>query len=111
MSEDLVRKYQIAKDEMDTAISSLETLAERIENVVDTLKHNPWKFVITNISNTKIQIPATIVSRATIFLDSKDWPTAEQIAENLVLAHRARYKVWNLWRAIPESEKKKLTPP
>jgi len=111
MSEDLVRKYHIAKDEMDIALSNLEALTERIESVTDTLKHNPWKFAITNINSTKIQIPATVVSRATVFLDSKDWPTAEQIAEKLVLAHRARYKVWNLWRAIPESEKKKLTPP
>ena len=111
MPEDSVQKYLRAKDEMDAAISRLDTITETIENVATTLKNNPWKFVITNINSARIQIPATVVSRATTFLDSKDWPTAEQIAEKLVSAHRARYQAWNLWRALPESEKKNLTPP
>ena len=111
MSEDSVQRYLKAKNEMDTAISSLDEMTEVIQNTATTLKDNPWKFVITNIDNAKIQIPTTVVSRATVFLDSKDWPTAEQIVEKLVSAHRARYQVWNLWRAIPEAEKKNLTPP
>src|SRR4030042_3664279 len=106
MSEDPVRRYLKAKGEMDAAISSLDAMTEIIQNVATTLKDNPWKFVITNINSTRIQIPATVVSRATAFLASKDWPTAEQIAEKLVSAHRSRYQVWNLWRAMPESEKK-----
>ena len=107
MSDDPVRKYLDAKKEFDAAYSRIQVLQQVVGEVISGL-HRPFTFVV---SNADVTFSREVIASKTATLDALDWPSAQQIAEALATLQETYKKVEACWKAIPESDRRNITPP
>ncbi len=108
MSEDPIRKYLDAKNELDKALSTVEGLKSIIGEVAKAL-NKPYSFMVSNVN---VGFPAEVAMAGGIpTLNADEWPSAKQIAETLAALHKEHHQVRNLWFSLSETDRKNLAPP
>jgi len=107
MSEDPIRKYLDAKSELDATYSKVQKLQTIITDVASAL-NKPYSFMVSNVG---VGFPPEVAMARVPSLNADDWPSAKQLAETLASLHNAYKQVENSWMAIPQVDRKNLTPP
>ena len=108
MPDDLIRNYQDARRELDSARAKVQEMQRLIFKVGKGLEM-PFSFMVSNCS---VSLPYEVVSTVGIpTLNAREWLSAEQIAENLANLHSAYRQAQNCWLAIPKADRSKVTPP
>lgn len=108
MAKDPVREYLDAKSELDKAKNTIREMTLVINKVATALRLDRERFVVTG---TEIVIPAELLGGNVDSLKANEWPSAEQIAQNLKVMHDAHRKAKVLWEVLSDSDKKNSVPP
>jgi len=111
MSEDSIRKYLDAKNELDKAFSEVEALKSVITGVANGL-NKPFEFMVSNVHVKDVGFPPEVAMTPGIpTLNADKWPSAEDIAKTLSELHKKYHQVMNLWHSLPRPDQSNLTPP
>jgi len=111
MTDDPIRKYSTANDELDKALAKIQQMRNIIAEVGQALLR-PYELIVSNVKSGGF--PAEVVMGSGIpSLNAQQWPTAEQIAEVLADLHKKRHEAENTWGALSEADRKlvKSLPP
>jgi hypothetical protein len=97
--------YDEALVSFQEATREVEALLQKVREGFGKLQQ--WQRLM--VFNTKFSFPPELALRSnTVVLDSRDWPTAEQLAEVLVRWQRASKAVRMALEAVPTSMRKGL---
>jgi len=107
MSQDPIRMYLDAKAGLDKASLNVQQMRDLIAEVGQNLLH-PYNFMVSNVN---VGFPPEVAMGRVPTLNADKWPSAKQIADNLVSLHKAYRQVQNAWMSISEADRKNLTPP
>jgi hypothetical protein len=109
MTEDPIRNYSKANDELDKAIARVQKLQMIISDVGRELNRKPYDFAVSNIG---VGFPAEVSLNPNAFsLNANEWPTAKVVAEALSDLHKKRDAVQNAWYALSDADKKLVKKP
>jgi hypothetical protein len=101
MSEDVVRKYKDAKEQLDEAYTKVIRIRRIITEVSQNLTH-PYEFMV---SGTDITFPSEVGLVRTPTLFASDWPSAKQIAQSLVALHQTYRLAQNAWANLSDADR------
>ena len=76
MSEDPIRQYSGATNELDIALKNVQSMSKYILSVGDALRQNPFRFMVSNVK-TGFPIEVTF-DKGAPSLNADKWPTAEK---------------------------------
>ncbi|MEE8194491.1 MAG: hypothetical protein V3T73_03195 [Dehalococcoidales bacterium] len=105
---DLVRSYLDSLAELEEAESKIKSLAQMILGAGNALINGPYSLAISGMMDFP---PEVIMKRVGFRLNPDDWPTAEEIGEDLLMMHSAHSKVTERWQKLSSSDQQNLTPP
>lgn len=104
-----VETYLSARTEFITIQNELHKIRDTVATVASSLQSRPGHFMFSNLP---LGMPAEVgMSRDSVSVDAKQWPTAEQIQNKLRQWHEARDKMLSLWRGLPTEHQAAMQPP
>jgi hypothetical protein len=101
MSQDPIRDYKIAREQLDEAYSKMVRVRRIITEVSQNLQH-PYEFMV---SGTDVVFPSEVGLVRTPTLFATEWPSAKQIAQSLVALHVAYRTAKNAWMNLSEADR------
>jgi hypothetical protein len=101
MSQNPIRDYKDAKEQLDEAYTKLLKIRRIITDVSQMLLH-PYEFLV---SGTDVAFPSEIGLVRTPTLSASDWPSAKQIAQSLVALHQTYRIAQNAWMNLSQADR------
>ena len=101
MSQDPIRAYKGAKEQLDEAYIKMLRIRRIITEVSQMLLH-PYEFMV---SGTDVTFPSEVGLVRTPTLFASDWPSAKQIAQSLVALHEKYRIAQNAWANLSEEDR------
>ena len=102
MGAEEVRAYEENKARWDQSHSKLLRLSEEISQVVESLRDNPLRFMVSNVagdSGPGLQLASNIV------LDGDRWPTAKELLDLTNEFREVTFSIRNAWSVLSDEEK------
>lgn len=99
MPSDPIAAYQAALDEFDVATAAAERLNEQANDVARAMQR--WR----ELTIADWEPPSPFPIEATVFISTREWPSADQAAAALSRWRQARKAAQDAFRAIPPAQR------
>jgi hypothetical protein len=104
-----IEEYLSARSDFIAVRGDLHKIRDLLATVACALQSRPERFAF---KNSPIGLPMGVVmTRDSVSVDARQWPTAEQIQEQLRKCHEARKKMLDSWNRIPSEHQSAMLPP
>ncbi len=101
MGTEEVRAYEESRAKWEQNHSQLLRLSAEISQVAESLKDNPLRFMVSNVSGVSgsgLQLASNIV------LDGDRWPTAKELLDLTNEFREVTFSIRNAWAVLSDDE-------
>lgn len=104
-----IEEYLSARSDFIEVRRELHRIRDVVATVASALHSRPERFAFNGLL---IEMPkGAVLSRGSVQIDASQWPTAEQIQDQLRKCHEARRRMLDCWNRIPSEHQCALQPP